>query len=754
MFVMASEIPYQNFPSYVLRTPLFPFTFLDQLIAKTATPEKQLKEVCASPEIQEAIFLASPNLYDKMMKWLEDTLDDPKEEKRLPRSIMRYILRMCTRCTPFGLFAGFTLGHWQETSNVTLPPREEYKRHTRLDMNYLCALALDLAKDSAIKEKIRYYPNSSIYELGDQLRYVEYRYHNSRRTHHIVAVDQSPYLKTILTAARKGCYLRELAEMLVDEEITIEESREFIEELIDSQLLVHDLEPAITGPEFLNQILEVLEPIEEANTIKSVIQKTRKALRRVDNSKIGSTTSLYKDIASSLKGLGTDYELKFLFQTDMVKPPHVCQLSREIVNQVLLGIAMMNRFSPGGAATHLTRFRDSFFERYEEAEVPLLQALDTESGIGYKEGAGVGGDLSPLVDDLSLPGTGIADRQLPWNPIQSFLFKKYREATSKNLPEVSITDEEVKSFSPHWDDLPDTLSTMVHLLNDPQTGGVKIVMSSAGGSSAANLLGRFCHADEETHKFVKTVTQKEKEVNPDIIFAEIIHLSEARVGNILLRPILRDHEIPYLAKAAVGEDYQIKVEDLMLSVKRGQLVLRSKRLEKIIVPRLSTAHNFSFNALPIYQFLCDMQTQDKRGGVGFSWGVLANEYPFLPRVTYKNIILSLARWNITGDEIKALLKIKEDEHLFKEFRQWCEQRKIPEKVCLADGDNELFINTTNFLCIQTLLSLIKNRSGFELVEFPFQPEDALVKSPEGLFSNEFILSFYKTKNGAADKENG
>ena len=193
---MAQKIPYQNFPSFVLRSPLYPITFLDELITNKTTSEAELKRICSFPEIQEAIFLASPNLFTKMKKWLENTLDDAKEEKRLPQSLMRYILRMCTRCTPFGLFAGFTLGKWGETSNVELPPREKYRRHTRLDMNYLCALALDLAKNPAIREKISYYPNSSIYELGDQLRYVEYRYHNSRRTHHIVAVDQSPYLNS------------------------------------------------------------------------------------------------------------------------------------------------------------------------------------------------------------------------------------------------------------------------------------------------------------------------------------------------------------------------------------------------------------------------------------------------------------------------------------------------------------------------------------------------------------------------------
>jgi len=743
---MMEPIPYQNFQTFILRSPLFPFNFVESFISGENTSEEQLRRVCRNPVIQESIFLASPDLYAPMQEWLKGEIEDAKKIKRLRYSLVRYIIRMSSRPTPFGLFAGFNTGQWAEQTRIELPLQSEYSRHTRMDMNYLCALALDLAKHPVIKEKIKFYPNSSIYPVGDQLRYVEFRYIKARRTHHIVAVDRSEYLQRVLDKAEQGAYFKELAELLVDDEITLAEATEFIEELINSQLLVHDLEPAITGPEFLHQVLAVLEPIGGIDDIKKRIIETKDAIEELDRGKIGTTTQEYFRVVEHLKPLGTEFELKFMFQTDMVKPTIHCTLDQRIADDVLAGVEVMNRLTPGGSTTNLSQFRDAFMERYESREVPLLQVLDTECGIGYRQ-TNYQGDISPLIDDLVLPETGRGSSELRWNSIQGFLFKKYRQTISTGKYEVELTDDDLKSFEPRWDDLPDTFSTMVQIIRSSGENGQKatIFMTGFGGSGAGNLLGRFCHADQDTFAYIKKISAKEAELNPDVILAEIIHLPEARIGNILLRPVLRDYEIPYLGKPAVGPEFQVNLSDLLVSVKQNRVVLRSRSFNKEIIPRLTSAHNYSMRALPIYHFLCDLQTQNIRGGASFSWGVLANEYDFLPRVIYKNLVLSPATWNVKKDDVKHLFKMKDDDQLARAVKEWREANKIPNYVDLADGDNKLLINLANLLCVRTLFSVVKNRPGFQLTEFLFDPENSPVTSEEGVFTNEFILSFHRTK---------
>jgi hypothetical protein len=135
-----------------------------------------------------------------------------------------------------------------------------------------------------------------------------------------------------------------------------------------------------------------------------------------------------------------------------------------------------------------------------------------------------------------------------------------------------------------------------------------------------------------------------------------------------------------------------------------------------------------------------MQTESLRGGINFSWGSLANEYEFLPRALYKNVVLSLAKWTIKTEDFLKVLELNDD------LKNWRKEKQLPRYVVLPDGDNDLFVDMESRLSIQTLISVIKKRKSFQLEEFPFDPENALVKDENGnAFTNEFVFGFYKSQ---------
>jgi hypothetical protein len=558
-------------------------------------------------------------------------------------------------------------------------------------MNYICALTQQIEKDKNIRAQLMYYPNTSIYKVGENLRYVEYKYQGTRRFNRISSVELPYYLNKILALSQTGAVFSSLVASLVseDEEIDTEEATEYIHDLIDSQLLVSELEPSVTNIAPLSALIVKLRRLKniDKNYI-SVLETINSQLRKIDGSSIGSTNDIYPNIIQNIRSTNIQSEIKYLFQTDLFKPVQCATVSYNLMKDVQKTLDFLNKINQYGNQS-LTKFKDDFYRRYEDREMPLLYILDTEIGIPYQN---VSGDISPLVDDLAVAQRNEQEYvNTSFDSFQNMMIRKCQEAFQKNSCEIILTDEDVKGLPVYWDDMPPSISVMCQILEDAEDKRL-FYIKSVGGSSAANLTGRFCHLDAQIFLHTLNITAKEAELNPDVIYAEIVHLPESRIGNILLRPILRPYEISYLAKSAVLKDFEIRLSDLFVSVKNNRIILKSKQLSREIVPRMSTAHNYRLRSMPVYQFLCDMQHQTGRVGLGFYWNSAAQNFDFLPRVSYRNCILSKARWTVQKQEIAQFVKIKNDDELTKQIDKWLTNRHIPNQTLLADGDNALYVN--------------------------------------------------------------
>ena len=738
--IMKKEpFPYIPFDQYVLRTPLLPFTFYRKLTSADQISNKSLKKAFTDVVIKEAIFLASPTLFFELEKWLKGELEQ-KKERGVILSLLKYLSRMCSRCTPFGLFAGCTMGNFAENTEITMGNTSKHKRFTRPDMNYLVALSQDLAKKEHIKQQLIYTPNSSLYSIGEQLRYIEYFYVDSRRQHHIVEIDSSPYLLKILKTAENGASLQELVTQLVDGTISEEEALGFVDELLESQVLISNLEPSVSGPPFVDQMLTVLNTLRGCDTEVEFLNRISIHFKKLDHG-MGNNPQEYLKLSTFLKQQQTGFELKYLFQTDLEPQTILNSLEQKHISQIKKALVLFNKITPLGTENNLTRFRDAFYERYEEREMPLSYVMDVETGIGYLQNSG-SGDTNPLIDDLVLPPfeNTMEAQDLKMNKVHRILLEKILEAKKNKARVVRLKTDDFDGLPQNWEDLSDTFSTMVDFVRE--NGEIKIRISGCGGPSAANLLGRFCHQGSTLTPFTKNIIAKEKVMEPDKILAEIVHLPEARVGNILMRPNFREFEIPYLAKTIVQEKRQLPIQDLFISVRDNRIHLRSKKHNKEVLPKLANAHNFSANSLPIYHFLADMQSQGLRGWIGLSFGPLDAMFDFLPRVEYDNLILHEAKWRIRSSDFKGLLVQKgQKEELMKNVFGLREDKDIPQFVLLADGDNELLVNLENYTSVLMLLETIKNREEFILKEF-LHHQDGVVSSEKGYHTNQVVISFF------------
>jgi hypothetical protein len=426
----------------------------------------------------------------------------------------------------------------------------------------------------------------------------------------------------------------------------------------------------------------------------------------------------------------------------MIKNAFVATLGKEIVNELQSTMLFLNKITPIRKNENLSKFQQAFHERYEEQEIPLMEVLDPELGIGYPVTPTYDSDITPLLKNLFIPRQ-VSSPTYSFNTVQSLLFSKVQEALTKNWIEIVITDKDVQSLRENWNDLPPTLYCLFEIIRSKQKDNL-IKVNSLGGSCAANLLARFAHTHDEIAQWVKVIADKEQELMPDVILAEIAHLPDSRIGNILSRPHIRDYEILYLAHSDLPRGQTIYVSDLVLSIRQGKLCLRSKQLNKEIVPRLTNAHNYRHNSMPVYHFLCDMQMQNGRNSLFFNWGYLGEEMTFLPRVRYKNTILSLATWKIKTETLKPLFSIEEDTILLKKAEEWRNNYSLPQYLLLPDGDNQLFVDMENALSLRALFSVIKKRQIVSFVEFLFEPDNAVVRDTSGNpYLNQCIVTFYK-----------
>jgi lantibiotic biosynthesis protein len=730
---------------FVLRTPLLPF---DELAAwaegahDRAELERRLREAYERPELQEALHLASPQLCERLDAWGSD-----HARKWLP-GLVSYFARAASRPTPFGLFAGCSLGEIGERTCLELDKRARYGRHTRLDMDYLTALVRALEADGNIRPCLSFRPNSSLYRVGGRVRYAESRLDGTLRSYHLVAVDESGELEAMLARASAGATPAELAAALVGDDISVDEAEEFVDELIDAQVLVSDLQPALTGPEPVPALVEAMAEQEEAAEPARALRVALDSLERLDRQGLGAPAAEYRRIESLFEHQPAKPDPSRLFQLDLTKPARAT-LGRAVVDEIARALELVAKLTPRVADDPLDRFRAAFTERYEDREVPLAEVLDEEIGIGFDVSRAA--ESAPLLAGLEL---GSRNGATPlWEERHRLLLHLVGQALRDGRRELELTPSEIDALAPAQPPrLPDALEVMATVAAASQDeldrGRFRVFLRGASGAPGAGLVGRFCHADGALRARVEEHLRREEAQRPDAVFAEIVHLPDGRVGNILLRPVLRSYEIPFLGRSGAPPEAQLPVTDLLVSVVRDdiasdgaeRLVLRSRSLGCEVLPRLTTAHKYSRSSLGIYRFLCELQRQGTVDVLTWDWRPL-DALPFLPRVCSGRTVLARARWSLDRRDLERFGDSAEA------FREWCGEAGAPRWIVLADEDQELVTDLDNPLSLEALLHHLRRRERATLVELFPPPDELCAHGPEGRFTHEIVIPFVRVAKG-------
>ena len=740
---------------FVLRSPSLPLDALDprgpaQGEADASEPSgprlersrealrQVLRELVRRDAVREALALASPDLASRLGAWLEGGLEGTAA-RAMEQALLKYLSRMSSRSTPFGLFAGVSQGTWGAASQLSVGSWLTCRKAVRLDWGVLETLVDRLEREPQVRPRLGYRPNSSLHACGGWYRYLERRDHAGRgRTYHLEAVEATPHLDFVLEQAQAGIRLEDLTERLAGHAgVDPVEAWTFLEQTVEAQVLCGELHPPLTSPDPVGHVAALLRTHPAMAPRAEAFAALDAELKRLEAAALGSHPEGYPNPVASMAGPEVSTGLRDVLQVDLYRPSSDLTLSPRVRRALEEGAETLRRLTPPPAEGPLDRFRAAFTERYETRWMPLLEVLDEESGIGFD---GAPTYDSPLLEDLPFQGPSTSPRlshrdrfllaQLPrW---QGFLIWELEDADVE-----ALAHPDPQPFPPSFAALTSLAAPSLTALD---RGEFQFWMEHYSGPTAARWLGRFASGDPGLKDALRRHLQKEEALRPTALFAEVVHVPEGRMGNVLARPSLRGYEIPFLATAGVPRGETLLPSDLQVTVRGGRVLLASTRLGREVVPRLSSAHNFT-RGPAVYRFLARLQDQDGRPG-GWSWGALADQ-PFLPRVTRGRHVLCKARWRVEAKALKEALADSR-EGVWGAFQALRESLGLPRFVMLTDADNTLLVDLDQVLWVETLHHLVAHRSAFTLTECFPDPSQALVTSPEGRFAHELVIPFETT----------
>lgn len=755
---------------FVLRTPLVPvaeFSSWGRRVAGSdpsagaGTPElvrdqlsQRLASLLSEPSIVDAMRVASPTLVDQIPGWLERK--ESRRKDRMQRALVQYFARMCDRCTPFGLFAGVSLGHVGTQTRLRLAGRERYRRRSTLDLAQTSRLLQSLVEDRTVLLGLRYRPNDTLAVVEGGYQYMEVHRIGDQERQEIAFLERDEALKVVLDCVSRGATLAELRIALMggtsDPEVGESDIAEYLDDLIQAQVIEPDLVPAVVGKDPLDQILDSLNAIEPRPTATKRVRQLRQELGLLDAHGVGAPAEAYESVRSVWSNQFGMEPTNRLLQVDMFKEAADLRLSEEVVEEVLRGADLLWQLA-GPMPDELRDFRNRFQERFESRVVPLAEVFDPERGLGS-----LGPDFkprmagAPLLAGLKLGAPDPDDHRAGRGSSDALANSLLRLLSGPNTV-LDLTDELVRRITPREPaEPPDALSIHFDLVADSEEavcqGRYQILYHGAMGPSGARMLGRFCDLDTGLLQAVRRHLEEEEALWPDEIFAEVVHSPEGRIGNVARRPHVRRVELSYVGHSRQTSDLRLTVDDLLLSLEGGRFVLRSRRDGRRVRPRLTSAHNFRRSS-GIYRFLCALQHDGVRPGVGWNWGSLSG-LDFLPRVERGRAVYSLARWKV-GRDRPAYIKLAEAKAASvreESLRELIDELDLPQFVRLADGENRLLLDLSNPLCLSILADRASRRAALTLEETLQADLKGCVSGPEGKYRNEIILPLVRKKPNA------
>lgn len=684
-------------------------------------PPPSYEELLGNDFFKMALYIASPDFYSELGKREFNYKNLTVGQQN---TLKKYYNRACYRAVPFGAFSTVSSARWVEQEDILSFPENKLKVHVKVD--YLAGLdLLERVMSTRAKTIVYYKSNTSVYTVSGNFRYLKYQTEKDqlKRTFSIISLSKNKIIAEVLNFCSASKSFEEIKAFLIkltgSDEADVEN---YITQLIEEQIVIPQDGTNITGNDCLEEFIQLLYKTDVASDDIIRVNTVLAGLNEHDREKF-SRLPQYGNQLRDLLNNPESRKSPFYVVTERYHLQGGVHIKYQKV--ILDALQCLEKLTPYYRNEALDNFKAAFVEKFENRELPLLFVLDPEVGIGYENLEEVFTQHSLMKDIHFEDISEETERYLKWTPIHSLLLDKLQLQGNekKQFKKIKISEEDLLGMEVGNMNykVPPSISVMFRIVDE------YVYLESAGGASATSLIGRFSAFGDYFYSMAKEIADKEQSMNREVVFAEIAHACESHSDNINRRKHIREYEIPVLVMSTMPQSTQITLSDLYVSINNNQVILRSKRLNAIVVPRLSSAFNYGNSELSVFRFLCDLQYQ----GLKLNFKLDLEEFfpglRFYPRVEYKSAILCLAKWNLFIKDF-SFIKNSDSTEWYARFNTLADSIELPDYFALTQHDNHLVFDRKDKDDIHLFLDTIKNYENISLSEYIIDVSEATVKS--------------------------
>jgi len=651
-----------------------------------------LRQVRERRVFADAIELASPVLA-RQIDQVCDGQAGAREARRAVESAARYLLRLTSRATPFGLFAGVAPVRIGTSPAVRLGGSGRVI--ARPDATWLAELITRL---EARPELLRRLPvvasNLSFARAGRLILPCQPPPPGSGRALLAeVSVRDTGAVRAVMRAAGSPVTIGDLAGKLAADFAgtpgTVIER--MLSELVSGGFLITSLHPPMNETDPLGYLIGQLDAADAGASHAAPLRELRE---------IRGLLSRHNDCPSP----GARRDLRMSATRGMLaicdRPEQPLAVDLRLDGSVTLPLAVAREAE--SAASALTRLAPDpagnpawlalharFLNRYGPgAVVGLRELADADTGIGYPAGYR-GSELETPARPLSA-----RDRKLLHLAQQAAL--EAREEIT--LGERELTDLEQLAAGP---------ARRLPALAQPHTGlrfslraptiealarGEFTLVVADTSRQAGASIGRFLYLFDAADR--DRMIQALKTLPPAVPGALTAQVSgpplSRRAGNLARVPAV--FPLVPIAQHPPAGGGCFPLDDLAVSGDEQRLILVSRSTGRAVEPLMLNAVEFGRATHPLARFLAEITTALRRTCVPFDWRA-ASGLPFLPRIRYGRAVLSPARWNLPATALPVPRAAREA--WTEQWRVLKREHRIPDAVYLGNGDVRIRLDLTD-----------------------------------------------------------